>query len=391
MTIGVEVGRQVRRKIERKPEYDDRGEEGIFYIVNADGTRYWAKEWYHMHDKGTGAPVERKASSCSPYWHKVKYYEYQLIHDAFPTHTINLVAGYDERIKEVGHHPTGEREYSFDMNAGRPTTVSVEITGDPKLSDRRNQAMREAYAVLLKFVDGNRGKNTIDHPFFVHWRQIVDQRMQEILGQDIHVPMLSVEGKSRAAAQSKISDAIVGLAAELKQRNPQSVIPEMLENGIMPTHPELNFIPGTKESHPRQPHGTFVEASILDLNLFIVKRRQALAEQPGQLTCFNNQVERYTFYRLLYKVFDDMIIFANYGPNDNWKFRPEVQTALFQVTETIRDAYDRHDYEFDKTTLDNLQLAINNIFARGVSPQHVALLIQKEIIPPLKKMSSKKK
>jgi hypothetical protein len=160
----------------------------------------------------------------------------------------------------------------------------------------------------------------------------------------------------------------------------------------MPIHPELNFIPGTKETHPRPPHGTFVEASIRDLHRFIVKRRQVLANDPEHLARFNRQTERYTLYRLLDRIFDDMILFSNYGPKDSWKYEPEVQTALFRVTEAIRDAYDGQGIDFnDESTLENLQRAIADMFRRGFFPHHVATLIETEIVQPLREMKRKKK
>lgn len=144
MPIGVEVARQVQRKKEQDPRWDDRSEEGVFHIVSADGTRYWVKQWYKMHDKAKGIKATENASPCSPYWHKLKYYEYQLIHEAFPDHTIELVSCYDERISK-----TGASEYAFNIFSGQPATVSVEVTGDPVLSTQRNEALKRAYAVLL--------------------------------------------------------------------------------------------------------------------------------------------------------------------------------------------------------------------------------------------------
>src|SRR3990167_9953533 len=89
---------------ESDPEEKWYGEEGILHRIGLHGDRYFAKQWRGKHYAGehSGLSVSYAETSgrtpVSPFWHKVKYYEAKLIHDAFPDRTLEMSVAYDPRI-----------------------------------------------------------------------------------------------------------------------------------------------------------------------------------------------------------------------------------------------------------------------------------------------------
>ena len=111
----------IYKQIKEKKLPDKLGEEGILHIVEARNTYYYAKQWYAIGEKRLGSPIEANASPASPYWHKLKYFEYNLIHKLFPQNTVAVVGSIDPRIG---------KDATFMHNTGRPITITQRVAGD---------------------------------------------------------------------------------------------------------------------------------------------------------------------------------------------------------------------------------------------------------------------
>lgn len=376
-------------------KWDIRGEEGVLFIVPQDDAHYFVKQWYKSHDQKVGIPEKMGISPLSPYWHKVKVYEYKLIHDAFPEHTIDMIGGYDERIQPNPNPSSSEFKYNYSLREGRPTTITREVAQDPILAQQRDAVLKPAYESILGFVDfhAERGIGAkMDNPFFAQWRESVDSAMQRIFGKDIHIPLLRIEYANAAELAQALAKAMRNLAQDLERQQGNTAMVRMLKMGIMPIHPELNFIPGNAQTHTVKPHGTFVELAIRDLNTFTKERSRQLQgkEKEGDLKRMKGLLGRYTLYRNLDSFYDAMGVLGKYPPpKDQWRFDPTVETSFFHVTEALRLGHDRGKILVNEQLRAQLVQAIQEKFARGFSTEHVAILINTEIAGPLLHMAQK--
>lgn len=114
-----------------------------------------------------------------------------------------------------------------------------------------------------------------------------------------------------------------------RETNPQSIIVKLLESGILPVHPALNFIP-TANTTKEGPQGVFIEADIADINLL---RRKLLEhdQSPENERRINRKINRYLLLKQLDQIYDEIFISQNYTPTDSLKHDPEVVNAVFQI------------------------------------------------------------
>ncbi len=363
---------EIKRSVDRKSRPDTMGEEGILHIVEQNDERYFAKQWYKNHDTQLAVSPEHGGSPMSPYWHKLKFYEYQLIHDVFPDATVEMVGGFDPRIKKEA-----DGSHSFDMSSGRPFTVTKEVLGDPIKTAQVRNVLDQAYALMLPYRDAVRGrpKNDAGEAAFMRVVFKADQAIQEILGKELHLEQF------QGGYTSKEFERLI---ATVKQVDPNSRMIALLECGVVPIHPEFNFIPGTKETHPQSPHGVFIECAIRDINRFRlgVNKRFIQPQQAADKAALNAKMERYLLYRTLDQMFDHFLR-TPLGPKEAWKFDPAVQTAIFHLLEYVKKIANKRP--INDAMVQGLLRDVIGKFVRGFSASHVATLLETEMVKPLAK------
>src|SRR3989344_5068162 len=135
---------------------------------------------------------------------------------------------------------------------------------------------------------------------------------------------------------------------EARKVNPQSPIVKFLEFGIIPIHPEFNFIPNDQTETAERPHGVFLELSLIDQERFITGVNSSLPADKAKSVI--NRVKRFAFYQSLDIAFDSLIVGGymeshffreRVSPEQIYKYGPEVQNALFNLFETVRKKFEK--------------------------------------------------
>ncbi|PIR77323.1 MAG: hypothetical protein COU30_03110 [Candidatus Magasanikbacteria bacterium CG10_big_fil_rev_8_21_14_0_10_38_6] len=136
------------RQIQEKKEPDEIGEEGILTKIelpiptktktNDDTETYFAKQWYDNQERQTPdkAHPEKGGELMSPYFHKIKYYESQLIHKALPEQTIRIEAAYDPRIDTQGQFSATKKDF--------PVTITKEVNAPPKQKKKETKSLKHS-------------------------------------------------------------------------------------------------------------------------------------------------------------------------------------------------------------------------------------------------------
>lgn len=368
---------RIRQAVDAKPEYDFRGEEAVLHRVEVDGRMLWAKKWYRTHEKPLSIRFALKGAGLSAYWHKVKEAEYRLINALFPDETVKMVGSYDERIRRRQGQPA-----KFRLLNGRPVTVTEETVGDPDLIAGMRAILAPAYAETLAYRDAlqNSGRPVPMDEFFMDWRTRVNDQVHTLLGNDDLDVGPVMTHPSQATAR----------ISEVARRSPRNVMVDMLRAGITPVHPEVNFIPGTEQTHRRPPHGTFVELHIYDINRLKIAVGAAFRDDPGELARLNLLIDRYLLFRELDKIFDEVITGSNFAVSrvnvevGDMIMNPVVQSAFFRAMEALEEAHYRGAINAFEVT--DLKASIFEAFARFTSPAWVANYIDNEITAVLERM-----
>lgn len=325
--------RDIERAIGRSdPEEKWYGEEGILHRIGLDDGRYFAKQWRGKHYEGEQAgrsvtyAEERGFSPASPFWHKVKFYEAKLVHDAFPDSTLEMSVAYDPRIT-----PDADGGATFIPDAGRPVTVTREVEGDPKLRAERDDIVSDAYDdVWASRSPDAWGVMRTKHQSGAFYR--ADVAMAERFGRELFPPIVSHAADMRTWTTRNI-EAVRGWY-------PKSELLEMLEAGLIPVHPGVNFIPTAESDSLRGPKGVYLELVIGDLD----RLRAKLHERCGDDACraqVDRRIERYAMYRVLDEIYDSIFIDQSLlGPMDILN-DPEVMNAAFQMLRAAQERIER--------------------------------------------------
>lgn len=368
---------QIKSAVAEKPEHDFRGEEGLLYRVQLpmagqDGLSetYWAKKWHRSHVKPFYLPFESGGSSLSPFWHKVIETSYRIVHELFPQETIDVCGAYDERVSG-----TLSGLQSFDVRAGKPVTVSRDIIGDPEICNARNDVINKYYKVLLERRDeGARAGATKAEmaPFFAEWRKIVNVEIVKVLGPE-------VELDSIISTMPPGSNGLDYIAKLLRKRNPENVMSDFFEAGISIGHPEVNFIPGRKDAHPRPPHGTFVEFSIVDVDKLVGVIMRRFADNPRKKNQLLQEVRTYQIYDLVDRMFDRVLLI--YIQKTEYKPKPESFGKVCETLEKLRQIMERYG---DVIEPEVFLTAVERAILRAISHQDMIARLQREVILPMK-------
>jgi hypothetical protein len=337
----------MRKEIESQINPDQptaEGDEAKLYRVKVNGEAYWAKKWHRSQiDERWMMQRLQKGSATSPYFHQLRKAEYDLIHRAFPGITVEMVDAYDERVQGT------EKQPKFDMSGGKPTTVTREVKGDPELMAKRNeivekgaersrQYMRSAEMGLIDVGQAQR--------YIMQTRADAEDAMQKLVGPELQLPIYEFAGLSWEQAEPQIIQ-------KLRRQNPENTIIELLEWGIMPAFPEGNFIPGDKETHPRPPHGTFIELKLKYPDKFRRKLEKELSEKEQQT--FKADLDKYELYKKLDEMFYDILFSVRYpGTKSQWPMKPDFQSAVFRTLEAVKNACERGAFTAEDRTLDSI-------------------------------------
>lgn len=337
--------REIQRKIRENPLPDIVGEEGFLNEAELNHSDYFVKRWNAVHDKGF-AELDRhkEGSPLSPYLHKAKFWEYKVINSLFPDRTVRLAGGYDPRItkNEDGTH-------SFDSSVDKPVTISHAVPKRTEQASRQQARIKEFYAASAPILDQLRARHSEPpegepDPLRQQYEDLftdIDAESREVLNapefqffQTNGTVFLDNEGMEAMLKK---------LHTDIRRINPNSSILPFLPAGIAPIHPEVNFIPRNNNPDGSTPAGTFIELGIVSPpRLFNYIRRQN-----------NPRVEKATsrmlVYQMLDRIFDTAVrYFITEGKMG--LYTPEVQTALFRLTEQYRELATRL----------GLQVAYNN-------------------------------
>lgn len=364
---------EIKKAVEEKKAPDFRGEEGLLYKVSVNDENFWAKKWHRSHTKPFYMPIEAGGSSLSPFWHKAVETSYSLVHELFPSDTINVIGAYDERTKKAGILSSPR----FNPLEGRPVTVSHEIQGDGKISAIRDEVLGRMYKVLIaKRDEAARTGATKDQmkPFFDEWRRKMNVEMVRIMGPSIELDSIIFASKVNGP------EALDDFSKRLISRDGDNVMADLFAAGISIGHPEVNFIPGPKDIHPRAPYGTFVEFSIADANKLadhIVKR---FAGNPVKRAELLQRLRSYQIFAMVDDMFDKIV--PLYIHKTGGKFDENSLGQICVALEKFREIVEKFG---DQTKPSVLQNAITTIIMQSQNHDEMRDRLQNEIIRALDK------
>lgn len=315
----------------QKPEII--GEEGVLYKIPLRNEVYFAKQWRGKHfvDAPVTYSVESGKTPVSPYWHKVKFYEGALVHQAFPESSIEMAASYDPRIKRSA--PSGD--WAFDKEGGRPVTVTLEVKGDKDVQALRDEIIRAGYARMYAAQEPDRKgvmrkkRMWVEEEMRTGSESAVgdtDDKVRKLLGDELHVGLYN-------PAHPKESLERLQLLAE--KHHPNSLLIPFFEHGLVPVHPEFNFIP-TRAPDASGPKGVFLEVAIIDHEVLLEKLLEK-ASSPEEKVLLKRKMNRYLLYRKLDEIYDELF-FDRYNPRvkDPRLENADLHNAVFQLLEAIK-------------------------------------------------------
>ena len=340
---------KIKNLLAKKEKPKHVGEEGIINLVSSglgDQRKFFAKQWYAGNDlKGLASKIESGESPCSPYWVKLKFYEYALIHEIFPDITLSVAGAYDPRItkEEDGTH-------HFSYQAGRPVTISRIVEGDPEEKSKRDEVINKGYNALFKYrEDTNHEIHTTQADRKILYEVVgrVDKEMQDMFGRELSIPKFDA-----ALSANYVVD---NLLKEARTINPNSPMVKLLEFGIVPIHPEFNFIPNKQDDNTEKPQGVFIELSLMDLDRFLNSIEKEFGEK--KLRKIDDKGKRFMIYEALDEAYDMLMsngyMYAHFLPDKAsrdhaLKFGSKVQDAVFELFELIRTKYSDDPENFSK-------------------------------------------
>lgn len=291
--------------------------------VDVEGEDLWFKRWYGSHDVGYTIDPSLGGAGLSPFFARMKSLEYEIIHSLFPGATIDMFGGYDPRC--IVDETRGEI-IRCGIIGGRPTTVSKNVEGDSELIAKYDEIVVPAQKLALDYLQKNikEGRRTNDmDSFYISFRRDVNMMVHELLGDELSFPMMQVRDRADYLQQ------VAGIATKLRKRNSSNIIPDMVDAGIYPIHPEINFIPGNEQTHERPPYGTFIELKIFDEDTLFRKVKKLFKNDPEKHQEIKDQINDWLVLRKLHLIFHKIVFETTYAPaNDQLKFGADFITVL---------------------------------------------------------------
>ena len=306
-----------------------KGEEGILYPITLDGESYYAKSWRGKHFENAPAVAyheEANKTPTSPFWFKVKYYESLLIHEAFPNHTLKVHIGYDPRISKDGE---------FDYSKGRPVTVTTQVPRDTPKGKIRDEIIDKTYERYMAHTYADKKGILSAHPRTSRITFEADEAMQHLIGEELHVGGFNWQSPH---------ESLHALRRKAVEINPDSIVVDFITSGIIPVHPEFNFIPTENDNKYKTPHGVFLELAIVEPEWLKMKllSRDSSPEYKEKVT---RLVDRYVFLRSLDQMYDNLFYFQHvpalleiYKSVD-----VEIVNYVYQILEKVRQRYDTEE------------------------------------------------
>lgn len=359
----------IQRNIVEDEQERKYGEEGILSRIELNQKSYFAKQWRGKHYEGGNINVsysydeKMDFSPVSPFWAKLKYYESSLLNQALPGLTIDIATAFDPRIKK---NEKGDLE--FDFTKGLPVTLSKDVEGDPSLRADRDKIIDSTYEEYFDHFEPDengilRSKN------FLSSLQVLfraDAAMQERFGKEFSLNEFDWDNVS--ASFRRLKEKVVAI-------NPDSPIVEMLDAGVMPTHPEFNFIP-TQETE-RGVEGVFIEVAIADLDRFYDHLLKDV-DTPKRQQKIKNRFNRYVLLRKLDQIYDELLVSMNYGDKESVTRDKEVVNEVFRILNELLNKATK-DVDNAKELTRETRTALWNVFFPGDKTRDVILAELKSI------------
>lgn len=345
--------RQIERAIQQSPERRV-GEEGVAHKIVLDNKAYFAKLWRGKHPQEHGDPhlyyaIDSEKSPYSPFWHKLQYWEYKLMHEAFPDEIVKMTGSYDPRISKDGEQ--------FDFHTARPVTITEAVQPEEELMAKRDEWIGLIY-------NGIETDEITNEDELVRGRKNMrgkmaafefDQKMEELFGKDLNAVFHAFSG-----GLSK-PEYITRFIERANEKFPETRMAELISSGILPIHAAANFIP-TGPSDERGIKGVLIEARIYDPNLLrerLVKQRLEKNNRIGKETVERNverDLQRYTLLRRIDRFYDQVFMMNEVNLYDEEKEKDARQRAL-KTLDRIRERFDKEGTIFDESFFTQLKQA----------------------------------
>lgn len=352
---------ELRRKVDPKAAPDFRGEEGTLHRVTVEGADYWAKRWYRTHNKPWSIPFDRNAAALSPFWARAVDARYRLIHALFPGETVEPVGAYDERVRQQ------DDESRFSLHDGKPVTITANVNGDRDKMAQRDVILAEMYPIVLGFRDRSMREisEVKDDPLFGKWRREINRRLSAVLGRDVTMG----EPVNHPSEYDRRAEGVRAL-------NPHSVIIDMVEAGIHPIHPEVNFFPGTPATHEREPHGTFLELDIHNLEKLRAAMEKKWQHDQDKLAETGRDWKDYVIASVLDRMFDETLFRSEFA-RDERILHPKITTAITRALYLLGDAMERG--KVAPNDLPNLAMPVRAVMATPMPAEAIADLLNSTV------------
>lgn len=208
-------------------------------------------------------------------------------------------------------------------------------------------------------------------PFFSEWRRAVNDEIVKALGPEIELDSI-------ISNVTPGPDSLGQVAKLLRSRNPENVMSDFFEAGISIGHPEVNFIPGRKDAHPRPPHGTFVEFSIADVDKLVRAITKRFSGDPWKKNQLLQEVRSYQIYAFIDEMFDKIL--PIYIQKTQQKPSADSFGKICESLEILRMVMERLG---DVIEPEVFQSAVGHSILRAVSHQDMVDRLQREVIAPM--------
>jgi hypothetical protein len=318
------------------------GEEGILDRIDLDGKGYYAKHWYSVHGdlgrrlKLSEVDLESKsakdpelASRLSPFWHKVKYYEYRLIAEQFPDLAVKMVGAFEPRLQkgEDGKMQIAKPE-KF------PVTVTEEIVTDPAVAEQRDQLIDAAYQEIFSYYETHGRKPFIRGVPDPQREAAFESTLRTVVDTDASIRSLYGLELESGRLDPDDPSGLARLVVELRSRQADPRMTALLEAGILPMHPEFNFLPTEYSAEPGQTKGVFLELLLIDPKRFLrTVMKTADADQAGSVA---RLFDRYMVYRASDQIYTELLPALGNRIGEDAHRDPAVQSAMFRLVEEYR-------------------------------------------------------
>ena len=351
-----------RRSIEHAVKHAEErrvAEESVASRITLDDEQYFAKQWRGKHGEGSGENAyyvaDSERTSVSPFWVKVKYWEHNLMHEAFPDEIVAMPEAYDPRISKDGK--------TFDFEHGRPVSLTRAVKTTEELQKKRDAIVDEIYTDLeAKEKRGERDLVKMEYDpnakaGFVIAHEM-DEAMRDTFGKDLGIRQL-VTTSSFCNPRNRET-----FVEKVNRRFPNTRMADLVNAGILPIHAEANWIP-TGEADERGVKGTLIEAQIFDpLRLrekLIEKKMEQMGDKANRESIedrVDDKIWRYRFLRKLDEIYDNAFMSKEKYRTEGPHLDPKIRQTVFRFLDRVRERRDREKIYFNDDFFHHLQTLI---------------------------------